>query len=223
MIIECLKGLNLIISLYKSTVSACDCYDEITGVINRMLGMKDSKILSETLNLLLILHESIIEVETLIENGEDYEMQISRVQFIGNYKGKFARIPELVSKKADKQSLSKQCALITRIFDGEEQSANDIVLNHQSVKIIGRKQQTVVSAIKRMTKSHFQEQMSTNLMIHRFMRITLMTEQQALGKKRSLKGIIEHNYVTKKREREQTIAKKRKQREDQIYTEEDDL
>jgi hypothetical protein len=200
----------------------CDCYSEITGVIDRMLGVKDPKVLSEALNLLLLLHESIVEVERLIENGEDYEMQESRAEFIGAYGGKLARIPELVSKKADKQSLSKQCALVERIFKGKEKSVSDIVLNHQSIKIIGRKKQTVVAGVKRVTKSHFQEQMTANLMIHQLLGIVLMTSQQALTMKRKFKNTIEHNYITKKREREQSIAKKRKQRENQVYTLEED-
>jgi hypothetical protein len=222
MIIECLKGLNLMVSLSDSTVSACDCYSEITGVIDCMLGMKDPKVLSEALNLLLLLDESIVEVETLIENGEGSELQESRIQFIGAYGGKLGKIPELVSKTADQQSLSKQCALVGRKFDGVEKRVNHIVLNNQSVEIRGWKRQTVVAAVKRVTKSHFQEQLIANLMIHQFLGITLMTQQQALNMKRKVKGTMEHDHVLKKREREQAIAKKRKQREDRIYTEEGD-
>jgi hypothetical protein len=222
MIIECLKGLSLMISLCESTVSACNCYSKIMGVINRMLGIKDSKVLSETLNLLLLLHESIIEVEMLIENGEDYKLQESHIQFIGNYGGKLAQIPGFASKKIDEQALSKQCALITRVFNGKEKNTSDIVLNNQSVKIIGYKQQTVIAAVRRVTKSHFQEQMTANLIIHRFLGITLMTQQQALGLKRKFKHTIEYHYITKKREREQAIAKKKKQKEDMIDALEED-
>jgi hypothetical protein len=212
MIIECLKGLSLMISLWEPTLSACDCYAEITGVIDRMLGVKDSEVLSQALDLLLLVHESIVEVERLIENGEDCELQESRVQFIGNYGGKLPRIPELVSKKADKQSLLKQCGLVERLFEGEGKSDSEIVLNSQSVEIIGRKRQTVVAAVRRMTKSHFQEQMAANLMIHRFLGITLMSQQQALVIKRECKGEIEYNYIMKKKERELAIAKKTKRR-----------
>jgi hypothetical protein len=212
MIIECLRGLNLMVSLCASTVSACDCYSEIAGVLDRMLGVKDPKVLAEALNLLLLLHESIAEVETLTESG--CRLQMSRIQFIGAYGGKLAQIPGLAPKKADKRALSKQCALVARIFEGEEGSVDDIVLNNQSVEIVGRKRQTVVAAVRRVTKAHFQEQMATNQIIHQFLGITLMTQQRALGMKRKFKDRIESDCAMKKRAREQAIAKKRKQKED---------
>jgi hypothetical protein len=214
MIVEFLRGLGLMVALYEPEFSVCRFYVELTEVIDRALGVTKPAVLSAALDLLLLLHEAMVEV-----SGKG-ELPVGLGQFVGAYRGKLGQVPGLATKKADVQALTKQCALVGRVFEGE-QSRTEIVLNNQVVPILGRRKQAMVGAVRRITGSHFQEQMAGNVMVHALLGVELMSQNEALRTRRQMKPEIEHNRVSGKKERQKAIDKKRKQREDQADVDED--
>jgi hypothetical protein len=205
-IVECLKGLCVMLACFPLTVSL-PYAGQLSVVISSALAAKHPAVLAAALDLLLLLHECQYR-----NDDETLPQFMTEVQFIGNFIGKLSNVPALAPKKAIQQSLTKHCNKVKRAFAGEVESTA-IVIASQSVRLPGFRKSTFIDVVRRLTKGEFGAQMASNVLIHRFLGISLMTQRSALAMKKKIKPVIESNRTSGKRTREQAIAKKRRQKE----------
>jgi hypothetical protein len=205
-LVECLKGLGVMLACYPLGVSLLHT-GQLCNAIDAALVAKHAPILSAALDLLMLLHECQYR-----HADETLPAVLPEAQFTGNFIGKLDHVPTFVSKKAVQQSLAKHCGRARRAFAGEVESAT-ITIACQTVPIVGIRRATFISAVRRLTEGEFGAQMAANVLIHRFLGISLMVQSSAVALKEKMKTVIHGSRTVEKRTREQEIAKKRRQKE----------
>jgi len=200
---EIIRGLTLMISVFPESVPAVILREELKEAMDKLFESHDYEVLFCTLELLSAVYESINEYEP-----EDDEEFINVKVFSAHYKGKILDIHNSVTKKSEQKDLRNKAMSVVSLFDGEN-IEEEITLIHQTKKINGARRIIIASAIRRICKHKYQQQMAENPGIHTTLGFDLMTKNEALRLKKRYKNEIERTRIINTREREQSITKKR--------------
>lgn len=220
MISSCIKSIGLLISTFPDEVVADTIYSDLTALIDLAVSNQKPLVILAAIDLIPIIYEAILTVESQNQTEEAVNA-IKSKQFASKYKSKISDLGSDLSKKADQKTVKSRVKEVTDLLsniavrDGTlmEGASESIVLNSQEVEIFGVRNCLILSAIRRITKVHFQQQMSENLEIRDFFGFKLLTSDHALRLKKKNKGEIMKNRVQTKKEREMEINKKRRQKE----------
>jgi hypothetical protein len=215
MIAELTRGLNVMLAVLPPTVCGSQLYEQIAPVVDVLLGSSKRKVLFSALDTLAIVYESLVAVERLLEDGEPVDVPMTVVQFTGDYANKFRKLPSQLAKKADQRAVQERCDELRALFDGAENS-EEIVLNSQVVTVVGERKRTAVDAFRRVAGAYFQQTMTDNAHVHRFLGVVLLARRVALRLKKGQKAVIEADRAMSKRAKEQMIAKDRKKKEKRV-------
>ena len=211
-IVEIARGLKLMLSVFPSSVAAVTHREVIERVIDQLLSSTNPNVLVAGVNLIPVVYESIVQE---LEDPAEHSL------FVGKYQGKVKDLPLQVTKKADQKTVRNASSIVEGYLDGELLE-DKLTLNSQIVPIEGPRHLTFVEAIRRVTKTHFQEQMCTNVNVHTSLGFELMSNHVALRMKKKFKKEVTQERGESKRDREQDIAKKRRQKDQRTFAGDDD-
>lgn len=220
MIASCIKAIGLLISSFPDEVLAETIYSKILSLINLAISNQKPLVILAAIDLIPIVYEAVISFEIQSET-EEAANSVKSKQFVSSYKGKLADLGSDLSKKADQKAVKSRVNEIFELFNCStvedssltEGATESIVLNSQEIQVVGVRKCVILSAIRRITKVHFQQQMTENLDIREFFGFTLLTQDHALRLKKKNKREILQNRVQSKKEREMEIDKKRRRKE----------
>lgn len=207
---EAINGLGLIISSLPPEVvqeNFLQSLNEIFPVITRSFN---KKVLEATATLIVTVHSILLDVD----EGEAHSFC-------------YANRPRLqnLNKNVKKKATASEVELISRKMiehlEGEP-LAETIILKDQEILVSGAHQITILAGLRRITRHYFQTVFSSNEFLHEMFGFALRSQHYAQRMKKMNK---EKNTVARdsnRRERERTIAKKRKNKASQQILEDDE-
>ncbi|OHS98664.1 hypothetical protein TRFO_34883 [Tritrichomonas foetus] len=211
MLAECLKAICLLAATFEDQVVAETLLADLQGLLDLAISNHKPLVILAALDLVPIIYEAIVtnEIQNPTENGVSV---VASKQFAAKYKTKLASLGQDLPKKADQKAVFQKTQEINNIFDGETVE-EELTLNNQNVTISGVRPVYILQAIRRVTRVHFQNQMSENLDVQNLFGYQLLSTQHALRLKKKHKSEIQRDRVVSKKEREMAIEKKRRQKD----------
>ncbi|KAH0794420.1 hypothetical protein GPJ56_001713 [Histomonas meleagridis] len=210
MIANCISSIRLIISSLPVELVSTELYPNLTSILDNAFSTQKHKIIMASIPLFGIIYEILRSYEDEAEEKSEEITPLSK-PFFDRYRPRLQNLSKSITKKDHKKEITNEVgqaiATINDDFDEE------IILSHQSVHIIGRRNNLKVSAIRRITRTYFLQQMTQNTRIHQMFGFELMSHTQALRIKKGKKGEVHRERIINAKEREKEIAKQRKRKD----------
>lgn len=219
MLAECVKSVGILLSSFPDEVIAENLASQIEDLIDQMVSNQRAPLILAAIDLIPIVYEAILSNEAPA-NSEEHANAIQSKHFTSKYKSKIANLGNDLSTKADQKLVKNRVKEIIDILSGNEivdsclmdNCVETITLNNQSVELHGYRRLILLSAIRRVTKVHFQQQMTENLEIRELFGFQLFSSEQANRLRKKHKGEIQQQRIADKKERQMAIDKKRRQK-----------
>jgi hypothetical protein len=212
-IIEGIRGVNLLLSVIPVDTIVADFMNAALELVDRRLLSKKPEVVLAALDTLLVLHDALVQHCNATEPEDSAEAEERLTAFIGSYRQKFIAFSMERVKSADQKMIKTRCAEIVKIFDGKSEDSDEITLNSQRVLLSGFRNVTVVNAIRRVSASRFEQQITANTAIHQLLGITLKSKPEVEKFKKDHRAEIQQSRVTSKRANEKKRAGQRKKKE----------
>lgn len=213
---ELIKAIGIMIAAFPEHIAGEDVRPNLCDIIDKAFTTQKTPVILAALELIPIIYESIVMLEeTEAENTEEIVNTQQSRQFASKYRSKISSLTDNVTKKQDQKDIKASVKSIVDYLDGEEMMER-IVLNIQTVDITGPRRIYLMSAIRRVTKAHFQIGMSQNAEIHNLLGFEIMGHHDALRVKKKNKKKIEAERMTNTKDRKRDLAKKRNQKEERL-------
>ncbi|KAH0786501.1 hypothetical protein GPJ56_009572 [Histomonas meleagridis] len=209
MIADCINAIELLVSSLPSDVVATELLPNLKSILETAFSVQKHKIILAAIPLFGVVYEALIDYENGVESED--ESASSSKTFLFDFRPRLANLSKNIAKKEHKKTIGNEAnAVISSI---EDEIDEELVLANQTVHILGRRNNVKLSAIRRITKVHFLQQMTQNTKIHEMFGFQLMSHAQALRIKKKYKGDIQRERTMNAKEREREIAKKRKKKD----------
>jgi hypothetical protein len=222
MMVEGICGMSILLSVIPVQTIVSDFLDDVREIADRRLASKKPDAVFAALDTLLVVHDVLVQYTTIAEEDCVDEAEELLRTFTNGYKEKFHALSRLSGKKADQKLIRKKCSEVARILDGKVHSV-EIVLNSQTIQISGARNVTAYNAIRRVSGSRFQEQMTGNTAIQEFFGIEVMPSVEVKKMKRKYHWEFQRARVASKQQNEWTRAAQRGKKERAAVDEEDEF
>lgn len=209
MIADCIHGITLLTSTFSDHIVATEMYNKMVNLIELGLSSQKFKVLEQIITLIGVVYEALSSYEKNFEES-DIEYKVG-TQFKLNYRSKIQHIADNISKKEHKKVLNSKANELINTIDDEVSESLKLV--NQEVKIVGRRNCFILSAIRRITTFNFYNVMSTNPKIREMLGYELLSQKVVLKKLKENKHETQQNRTVAAKERKLQIDKKRRQKE----------
>jgi hypothetical protein len=211
---NCIEAISMLLCCFSVSTASDVFLDDVSEVLERAFESTEAPILLAALNLFSIQSENLLERQYVREDdGEDIEVMPEEIwdDFVERFKTSIRTAPSGVDKKNQKAVREKSKAVLANI-EGETLSAK-ITVNIQTGEVCGAKKLILMEATKKVAGFHFEQMMVVNKGLQTMFGIAFLDR----GKAELLK--LHHRYEidTKReaadKERQLSIANKRRQKE----------